>query len=78
MSNSDESKAEVVSNKLPVWEVVIGMLPDVEVGIVRASFSLVAGTFHSGRTVGQDSQQILQVLTMYKECMPELTSFPSN
>ena len=78
MSNSDESKAEVVSNELPVWEVVIGMLPDVEVGIVRASFSLVAGTFHSGRTVGQDSQQILQVLTMYKECMPELTSFPSN
>ena len=69
MSNSDESKAEVVSNKLPVWEVVIGMLPDVEVGIVRASFSLVAGTFHSGRTVGQDSQQILQVLTMYKECI---------
>ena len=70
MSNSDESKAEVVSNELPVWEVVIGMLPNVEVGIVRASFSLVAGTFHSGRTVGhQDSQKILQVLTMYKECI---------
>jgi hypothetical protein len=49
---------------------VIGMLPNVEVGVVRASFSLVAGTFHSGRTVGhQDSQKILQVLTMYKECI---------
>jgi hypothetical protein len=60
VSNSDESKAEAVSNELPVWEVVIGMLPDVEVGGVRASLPLVAGTFHSGRTVAtKDSQKIL-------------------
>jgi hypothetical protein len=39
---------------------VIGMLPDVEVGGVRASLPLVAGTFHSGRTVAtKDSQKIL-------------------
>jgi hypothetical protein len=30
VSNSDESKAEAVSNELPVREAVIGILPDVE------------------------------------------------
>jgi hypothetical protein len=60
VSNSDESKAEAVSNELPIREVVIGILPDVEVGSVRASLSLVAETFHSGHTVAtKDSQKIL-------------------
>jgi hypothetical protein len=68
VSNSDESKAEAVSNKLPVREVVIGMLPNVEVGGVRTSLPLVAGTFHSGRTAAtKDSQKILEVFSMDNE-----------
>jgi hypothetical protein len=37
VSNSDESNAEAVSSELPIWEVVIGMLPDMEVYGERAS-----------------------------------------
>jgi hypothetical protein len=47
-SNGDESKAAAASNQLPVWETVIGMLPNEECNERRASVSLTAGTCHSG------------------------------
>jgi hypothetical protein len=82
VSNSDESKAEAVSSELPVWEVVIGMLPDVEVHGVRASLPLVAGTFHFGRTVAtrilKKSCKSFQCIMSVYCSMPELTCFPSN
>jgi hypothetical protein len=68
VSNSDESNAEAVSSELPVWEVVIGMLPNVEVYGERASLPLVAETFHFGRTVGTCIlKKSPQVFSRYKD-----------
>jgi len=52
VSNSDESNAEATSSELPVWEVVIGMLPNVEVLGERASLPLIVETFHFGHIIG--------------------------
>jgi hypothetical protein len=52
VSNSDESNAEATSSELPVWEVVIGMLPNVEVLGERVSLPLIVETFHFGHTTG--------------------------
>ena len=82
MSNSDKSKAEAVSSELPVWEAVIGMLPDMEVHDVHASLSLVAGTCHFWHTVATAFSKNLAksfkgIRSVYCS-MPELTCLPSN